>query len=232
MLMAYSFLHELNKELGSHRAVNHPFLHKIKDLNTEQLRIFASQFYLYVRMFPRLMGAVVYTVPDETARLPLILNLINECGGLKYLERMDNSHTHPALFRVFTRALGIKDADLEKTAPLPSTKKFIEKYEQLYLHSPFLKAMGAVGPGTECIVSKMYVPILDGLRAQKKFSKEDLYFFELHLPIDKEHCDMIVTALAPYMDDKKNQQLVREAAEEALAAREAFWDGLSKKILG
>ena len=227
----HQFLKKLQEELKDHLAVTHPFLDKIGSLNNEQLKIFASQFYLYVKMFPRLMGAVIYNVPDEISRLPLILNLINECGGLKYMEKLDNSHTHPALFRRFTRKLGIKDEDLEKSKPLPSTKQFIEVYEKLYLKSPPIKSMGAVGPGTECIVPIMYVPILEGLRKQKKFSEDDLYFFSLHLPVDEEHCEMICKALTPNMDDKKNQKLVRDGALEALTARKKFWDGLAKAIL-
>ena len=231
-MLCHPFLENLNRELADHQAVNHPFLSSIGTLTPEQTKIFASQFYLYVRMFPRLMGAVVYTVPDERARLPLILNLINECGGLAYMERMDNSHTHPALFRIFTSALGISDVELEATVPLPSTQQFIEAYEQLYLKSPFLKAMGAVGPGTECAVPKMYVPILEGLKAQNQFTEQDLYFFALHLPIDQEHCDMICDALTPYMESKENQKAVREGALEALESRKVFWDGLQKEILG
>jgi pyrroloquinoline-quinone synthase len=227
----HQFLKELQIELKDHLAVTHPFLSKIENLNDAQLKVFASQFYLYVRMFPRLMGAVVYNVPDETSRLPLILNLINECGGLEYMEKLDNSHTHPALFRRFTQKLGINDDDLEKTKPLPSTKNLIQTYEKLYLNSPPIKAMGAVGPGTECIVPIMYVPIIEGLRKQNKFTKDDLYFFSLHLPIDEEHCEMICKALSPDMDDKKNQKLVRDGALEALDARKKFWDGLSKEIL-
>ncbi|HLC52563.1 MAG TPA: iron-containing redox enzyme family protein [Candidatus Nanoarchaeia archaeon] len=230
-MTGHQFLKELQEELKNHLAVTHSFLDKIKDLNNEQLKIFASQFYLYVRMFPRLMGAVVYNVPDEVSRLPLILNLINECGGLKYLEKLDSSHTHPALFRRFTKKLGIKDKDLENTKPLLSTKQFIDVYEKLYLKSPPLKSIGAVGPGTECIVPIMYIPILEGLRKQKKFTEDDLYFFSLHLPVDEEHCEMICKTLTNYMDDKKNQKLVRDGALEVLTARKKFWDGLSKEIL-
>ncbi len=227
----HSFLKKLREELQGHIAVHHPFLNQIENLNEKQLKIFASQFYLYVRMFPRLMGAVVYNIPDETARLPLILNLINECGGLEYMEKLDNSHTHPALFRRFTRTLGIIDKELEKTKPLPSTQYFIKTYEKLYLKSPPLKTIGAVGPGTECVVPVMYIPILEGLRKQNKFSENDLYFFNLHLPVDEEHCEMICKVLAPYMDKPENQKLVRQGALEALEARKRFWDGLSKKIL-
>ena len=146
------------------------------------------------------------------------------------MEKMDNSHTHPALFRVFTRALGIKDEDLEATQPLLSTQHFIETYKKLYLESPFLKAMGAVGPGTECAVPVMYVPILEGLKKHGKFTDKELFFFDLHLPIDEEHCTMICDALTPYVDDEANQELVRNGALEALESRKRFWDGLEAEI--
>lgn len=230
-MKCHPFLVDLNNELSGHVAVNHPFLFKIKDLSVEQTKIFAGQFYLYVRMFPRLMGAIVYNVADEKARLPLILNLINECGGLERMENLDNSQTHPALFRVFTNALGIKDTDLESTKPLPSTDQFIDTYTKLYLESQPMKAMGAVGPGTECAVPRMYIPILDGLRAQNRFDEKQLHFFALHLPIDQEHCDMICDALAPHMDDTINQDMVREGANVALQSRKLFWDGLERAIL-
>ncbi len=230
-MACHPFLKQLNEEFANHPAINHPFLSKIGTLSIDQLKTFASQFYLYVRMFPRLMGAIVYNTPDESVRLPLILNLINECGGVRNLNGFDNQYTHPALFRVFTRALGIPEKELEATEPLPSTRQFIETYEHLYLQSPFLKAMGAVGPGTECAVPKMYLPILEGLRTQNHFSENDLHFFALHLPIDQEHCDMICEALAPYLNDEENRRLVREGALEALESRKQFWDGLEKEVL-
>lgn len=226
------YLKKLQTELENHLGVTHPFLSKINNLSTEQLKIFASQFYLYVREFPRLMGAIVYTISDEKARLPLVLNLINECGGLINLEKLDDSHTHPALFRRFTQKLGIQDDYLEKTKPLKSTKKFIDAYKKLYLQSSAIKALGAVGPGTECVVPKMYVPILEGLRKKKMFSEKDLEFFSLHLPIDEEHCEMICKVLEPMLKTKRDKQEAREGALEALNARKNFWEGLDKEIFG
>ena len=83
------FLKNLQKELMNHPGVKHPFINEFGNLNKKQLKLFASQFYLYVRTFPRLMGAIVYNVQDEILRLPLLLNLINECGGLKNIENLE-----------------------------------------------------------------------------------------------------------------------------------------------
>jgi pyrroloquinoline-quinone synthase len=225
-----SFLDELNEELSRHSGVNHPLLSRLAELNEEELRQFASQFYLYVRVFPRLLGAVIYRVRDEGLRQALVLNLVNECGGLVSLEAGDLSETHPALYRRFTGALGISDDELDRTKPLPSTNQFINTYRKLYLRSHLTKVLGAVGPGTECIVPAMYSLILDGLERRGQFSGEHLKFFHLHLPLDAEHCEMICAAVRPLINGNSARDMVRAGAYEALEARKRFWDGLAQQF--
>lgn len=229
-MVHHPFLQELQNDLRNHRGVVHPLLYQLDSLSPNQLRLFASQFYLYVRAFPRLMGAVMYTIPDEKIRLPIMVNLVTEYGGAKALAKGDLSQSHPELFRKFTRKIGISDFDLERTRPLISTRQFLRSYEKLYLRSPFLKTLGAVGPGTECVVPQMYVPMLKSLRKRKDLTKKDLFFFELHLPADEEHCGMICKALSPYLQNEFARRLVRKGAEESLHSRERFWEGLARAI--
>ncbi len=229
--MAYhSFLQELQNDLSNHRGVVHPLLYRLDALSPDQLKLFASQFYLYVRSFPRLMGAVMFTVPDPNVRIRLLSNLVSEYGGIKAVDKGSLAQSHPELFKRFSRKIGISDYDLERTRPLLSTRQFLRSYEKLYLRSPFLKTLGAVGPGTECVVPQMYVPMLKSLKKRKGLLKDDLYFFELHLPKDEEHCEQMCKAISPYLESEAARRLVRKGAEEALHSRAKFWEGLAKAI--
>jgi pyrroloquinoline quinone (PQQ) biosynthesis protein C len=140
--------------------------------------------------------------------------------------------THPALFRRFLRALGISPAMVEATRPLPETTNMIETYQQVCREAHWLEAMGAMGPGTECVVSQLYKPIEDGLKASGVLTSEDYIFWTVHIVCDDGHGQNIIDAMAPFASNPENAAMVARGARRVLEARRRWFDGLERLVFG
>lgn len=207
------------------RALSHPLLFRFADLTRDELRTFATQFYCFVELFPRYIGALIWTVPDERIRLVLADNLMDECGGSGRAANLDLGGTHPELFRCFTRALGVTDEALRETKPLPTTQHFLDEYRRLVLSGDSLEAAGAFALGNECLATK-WVPVIDGLRRRGEFDERALSFFSTHLPSDTVHGSLLVTALLPHVISDQAWESVERGATAAVEARLVFWQGI------
>ncbi len=209
--------------------LRHPFLGRFSTMGTDSLRVFAEQFYCFVQMFPRYLGALLWVVPDEHLRAIIISNLVDECGGIEAVDRADSSVAHPTLFRRFCGALNIHEHELAKVVALESTTEFLRDYERLILHSSFLTAMGAMGPGNESLSTK-WVPVLNGLRARSEFSERDLEFFIVHQPADDVHGSAMCAALLPHLNTSQDWEEMVCGARAAVNARLCFFDGLQQVL--
>ena len=285
-----TFLEELQYEVQSHPALRHPFLRRFAEgsgLDRSRLRAFATQHYLYSRRFAQNLAALISNIPDEHARMLLVLNMYEEIGEpsrirdrvhLLLLERglvsgAELGHameeqvskrggddvvsvliqrgvvtrgqvsslmelntkqardlTHPALFRRFLRALGLTHDVLAAVTPLPETSAFNATYEVICRNGHWLEGMGAMGPGTECVVPAVYSQILAGLTRSDQVSEADRVFWTIHVHCDDGHGRNIVEALRPYMDDASHRDLVRRGAMRALDARDQWLTGLYRHV--
>jgi pyrroloquinoline quinone (PQQ) biosynthesis protein C len=285
-----TFLEELQYEVQSHPALRHPFLRRFAEgsgLDRYRLRAFATQHYLYSRRFAQNLAALISNIPDEHARMLLVLNMYEEIGEpsrirdrvhLLLLERglvsgaelgqameeqvsgkqgddvvslliqrgvvtrgqvtslmelntkQAKDLTHPALFRRFLRALGLTPDVLSSVSALPETDAFNETYESICRNGHWLEGMGAMGPGTECIVPAVYSQVLAGLARSNQVSEADRVFWTIHVHCDDGHGRNIVEAMRPYMDDAGNRDLVRKGAMRALDARDQWLSGLYRHV--
>jgi pyrroloquinoline quinone (PQQ) biosynthesis protein C len=285
-----TFLEELQYEVQSHPALRHPFLRRFAEgsgLDRSRLRAFATQHYLYSRRFAQNLAALISNIPDENARMLLVLNMYEEIGEpsrirdrvhLLLLERglvtgadlgqaleeqvstrdgedvvsvlirrgvvtrgqvsslmelntkQAKDLTHPALFRKFLRALGLTQEVLSSVTPLPETNAFNATYEVICRSGHWLEGMGAMGPGTECVVPAIYSQILAGLTRSDQVSEADRVFWTIHVHCDDKHGRNIVEAVRPYMDDPSHRDLVRKGAMRALDARDHWLTGLYRHV--
>lgn len=285
-----TFLEELQYEVQSHPALRHPFLRRFAEgsgLDRNRLRAFATQHYLYSRRFAQNLAALISNIPDEHARMPLVLNMYEEVGEpsrirdrvhLLLLERglvsgaelgqameeqvskrdgedvvsvlirrgvvsrgqvaslmelntkQAKDLTHPALFRKFLRSLSLSPETLSSVTPLPETNAFNAIYEQICRSGHWLEGMGAMGPGTECVVPAIYSQILAGLTRSNQVSEADRVFWTIHVHCDDKHGRNIMDAMRPYMDDPSHRELVRKGAMRALDARDQWLTGLYRHV--
>jgi pyrroloquinoline quinone (PQQ) biosynthesis protein C len=138
--------------------------------------------------------------------------------------------THPALFRRFLGALGLNGAALSQMSAAPETETFSASYERLCRSAHWLEGMGAMGPGTECVVAPIYSQILDGLKKSAGVSEGDCVFWTIHVHCDDGHGRNFIEAVRPYMNDAGNRELLRGGALAALEARERWLDGIYRQV--
>jgi pyrroloquinoline quinone (PQQ) biosynthesis protein C len=138
--------------------------------------------------------------------------------------------THPALFRRFLEALGLDAGGLRRVKPLVETERFIAEYQDVCRNGAWLEAMGAMGPGTECVVPTLYSSILRGIEASGIVSREKYVFWTLHVHCDDGHGRNIVSALAPYAEARENQRAIVRGALRVLDARKCWFDALERHV--
>ncbi len=140
--------------------------------------------------------------------------------------------THPALFRRFLRALGVVPERIDEIEPLPETARFIEEYRQVCRNGHWMEAMGAMGPGTECVVPGFYRPIEQGLAGSGILTPDDYIFWTIHIHCDDGHGQNIVEALSLFASTKEAQQRIEAGARRVLDARAVWFDGLERLVFG
>jgi pyrroloquinoline-quinone synthase len=138
--------------------------------------------------------------------------------------------THPALFRRFLRSLGVSPDVVAAVEPLPETVHFTREFESVCRSGHWLEAMGALGPGTESVVPRLYGYILAGIRGSEEVLPDDYEFWSLHVHCDEGHGANILLAIESYLDRPENRQLVMKGAQRVLNARKLWFDGLERMV--
>ncbi|GEM_PF-463232 len=222
-----NFINILKQEVFSHEAVNHPFLERFSkgNLTEEQVKTFAVHYYQHAKMFSHYIANIIPKIPHERDRIVMVKNLMEEYGNLI------PEKTHPALFRKFLSALGLKKADWKKFKPIPEVTNFVDRLTMLTRYEPFLVGLGAVGPGVEWVIPTMFKKIVDGLKNSISISEDDLEYWTSHITLDVEHGDEATRVLMNYLDSEEKQNMVRTGAMKGLEARKLLWDGF-ERLLG
>jgi hypothetical protein len=140
--------------------------------------------------------------------------------------------THPALFRRFLRALDLNDGLLAAQEPIPATAEFNLTYSNIFRNSHWLEGMGAIGPGTECVVPQIYGQLLQGIRRSECVAEADYVFWTVHVHCDEGHGRNIIEAVRPLLASAEDRERVWRGAMNALDARERWLEGLTEHVFG
>ena len=73
---------------------------------------------------------------------------------------------------------------------------FISLHRSLVSQRPFLEGLGAVGPGHEWAIPKMFKAVIPGLR-RAGFDEAEIAYFTLHVEQDDDHGAWLEEALEP-----------------------------------
>jgi pyrroloquinoline-quinone synthase len=198
----------------------HPFLGRCREGRLElwDVRALAVQMYRFTQAFTGILASALVRCPDEEVRLVVAENLWEEMG------EGDAERCHAALFRRFTRAIGISDAELHAAPILPGTQRLIDTYVGLADRYGYIGALGAVCYASEGIVSSLYRAILTGIEGAVPVPREALAFFDVHLVVDTGHADKLERVVNPRVKTAEQAHRVRAAIREAMDARVAFFD--------
>ena len=226
MTSSRAFLKDLRAEIEADTAVNHLLLNRLATapFSRQDYRIFAENHIPLVAVFTTYLEILLLRAPDSESRLWLAKVLVDEYG-----EGSDGKD-HTTLYGSFLSATG-GDVAAITAAPIPEpAHRFLEHHRTLVRAEPFLVGLGAIGPGHEWAIPKMFEAIIPGLR-RAGFTEREIHYFTLHVEQDDEHGSWLEEALATYATTPEAQAQIRRGALSSLRARGEFWDGVQRAIV-
>lgn len=235
---------DLVEEALCHRAVRHPYLEALGkgDLPSTQwaLRDFADHYYGYSASFPRYLTAVISKLEAPGHRASLLENLTEESGVYDDEEYAELAAAgierewiegipHPQLFLRFREASGI-------TTPYCAQNEAVELvcWRESFLSTltfgSAAEALGALGLGTENIVSTIYIPFVQAL-ARTDLHPRDTVFFPLHTAVDDHHQEALADISRSYAATAEGKGDLRKGMIKALSLRSSYWDWMYERAL-
>jgi len=230
------FLLELTAEAASHRAVNHPYLQALCTGDLPDVRWaladFGRQYYAYSAHFPRYLTKTISQLCDPSHRAALMENLTEEAGNYsdEDLTRLQaagiqtewiDGVPHPELFQRFRSAMGVSLSDVEEDSL--EVVCWREMFLDVLGEGTPAQTIGALGPGTEGIVSTMYKNFLPALD-QVNLDPRDTVFFPLHAEVDDHHQETLMDIAADFAETEEGRQDLVKGMRKALFLRAGFWD--------
>ena len=239
-----AFVSELAEQSLQHRAVNHPYLEamgsgELPDTHWA-LADFGQQYHGYSKDFPRYLTAVISRLGDPEHRAGLMENLTEESGNYETEELTELSEIgiesewivgqpHPRLFKRFCKAMGLKDEDLESEPDQIICWR--EMFINLLVSGTPAEAVGALGLGTENIVSTIYQPFSKAVARIPELGARDTVFFPLHTAVDDHHQETLQAIAADLAVDDTTRRELRRGMLKALSLRSVFWDWMYRRAL-
>lgn len=225
-MRAKEFLRSLRDEIERHPAVNHIFLNRIatSPFSREDYRVFGENHYPLVCCFTTYLERLLVRAPTSDAKLWLAKVLVDEYGeGSK-------GEDHATLYAHFLRACKSKLPD-EPGARVPApAHAFIREHWRIVAREPFLVGLGAVGPGHEWSIPKMFDSVIPGLR-RAGFHEAEIAYFTLHVEQDVDHGAWLEEALCRFGDSAEAQAMIRRGALLSLESRGRFWTGVQSAVV-
>ena len=223
---AQAFVDALRVEVESHPGVNHPLLARVGQVpfTREDFKVLGLQHFALVGQFCNYLEHLLLTAPDSEAKSWLAKVLVDEYG-----EGSDGKD-HSTLYREYLHVCGATDDEIDGVQLHPAVTGFIAEHRRLTRQAPFLVGLGAVGPGHEWSIPKMFPPIVKGLR-RAGLPEDGISYFTLHLEQDIDHGLWLEEALLRYAGTPAAQAEIRQGALLSLQARARFWSGVQDCIV-
>jgi len=224
---------EIKNAIMLSKAVSHPYLEKLAAGELPNMknaiRDYVSQYQNYSSRFTEYLRGIIENLP-ENEKVWLQENLNEELGFYKEeeikvagirLEWVDGIK-HSDLFRRFSEAINAVQID-----PIVEVIHWRDAMLQCCCKS-LGQGLGALGLGTEMIVSTVYRSIFSGIqKAFPDLEPKDSCFFPLHMICDDDHAQKLMDLTAKYcevyMDD------IEKGINIALKCREKFWDAMLQR---
>lgn len=223
------FSDELRQLIETRRAFGgHPLWRRIQAgrLPDSGLRLFAAQFFLQVREFPRAVSALHAACPYPEERLQLAESLYEEETG-----RISGCNLpHPELFLRFGLATGLAREQLTQAQPLPTTVCLIDWFERSTRTRPFLEGAAAISLAAEGQVPGAFGPFARALEEHYGLSREAVAFWDIHEVADRDHSDIGRSSVLAHGDTAESRAGIRQAVRLSLDTWWSFFDGIDAAI--
>ncbi len=213
-MQASEFLRDLRREVEEHPAVNHVFLMRVSTtpFTREDYKVFGLDHYPLVGTFCRYMEHLLLRAPDSESKSWIAKVLVDEYG------KGSDGEDHAHLYGKYLTACGVGPGE-EDTEPLdPRVADFIGEHLRIVTEEPFLVGIGALGPGHEWSIPRMFVPIIDGLR-RAGFTEREIQYFTLHTLQEQDHGRWLEEALVRMVRTPEQAAQVRGGAMLSMPAQ-------------
>jgi pyrroloquinoline quinone (PQQ) biosynthesis protein C len=221
-----AFMRELRREIEAHPAVNHLFLNRCatSPFARQDYRVFGENHYPLVCVFTSYLERLLVRAPTSDAKLWLAKVLVDEYG------EGSEGEDHATLYGHFLRSCGSSVPD-EKGGKVPEPAlAFIREHRRIVNDEPFLVGLGAVGPGHEWAIPKMFAAVIPGLR-RAGFTDASISYFTLHVAQDVDHGRWLEEALTRFGTTHEARRQIRRGALLSLDARGRFWSGVQRAVV-
>jgi pyrroloquinoline quinone (PQQ) biosynthesis protein C len=195
-----AFIKSISAEALDSAAVNHPYLRAMSQGDFPNIDLafkdFAFQYSLYSARFTRYVSAVIENLSSAEHTQFLLTNLAEEKGVVNDVELPPDvlasvtGQPHSNLFRRFQESLGVNTDYRESTDKCQTGLLWSRQFLQLCEMNECV-GVGAIGIGTELIISRIYNQILEGLEAHTDLTMAEHVFFNLHSQCDEQHAEQI-----------------------------------------
>lgn len=225
-LQHHQFLEKLRLEVESHPGVNHPMLARLAHVpfTKEDYKVMGLQHFPLVGTFTKYLELLLLKAPDSNSKQWIAKVLVDEYG-----EGSDNKD-HAQLYQEYLQAAGATVEELWQTTLHEKVTEFVQEHLRICHEEPFLVGLGAVGPGHEWSIPKMFPMIVRGLR-RAGFQENEILYFSLHMEQDVDHGNWLREALDQSIQSESDCQQIRRGACLSLQARMQFWTGVQDKIV-
>jgi len=233
-----SSINRIKNEALASNAVNHPYLRALRDGNLPNYNLaikdFAFQYGVYSKQFTQYLKAVIKNLKNAKHQEMLLENLTEEKGDTHDVELPPDvlatvtGIPHAQLYRRFQEAVGVNDDYRNNTEESQTASLWRDQFLQLCETNEHV-GVGAIGIGTELIVSSIYSQILDGLKAHSSLTMTERVFFDLHSQCDDEHAAQMLSIAKELATDHTACEKIEYGAKMALNMRTVFWDRMLER---
>jgi len=240
-----AYVRSLATEALNHHAVLHPYLEDLGAGRLPDMRWaladFARHYFGYSRHFPRYLTTVISRLEDARHRAGLLENLTEESGqygedDLAELARLGIDREwivgvpHPALFQRFARVMDVDTSNQTPETEADHVACWREMFLAVLGFASAAEAVGALGLGTENIVSTIYIPFVHAI-ADLGLPARETVFFPLHTAVDDHHQETLQSIASDLASTPQGRLDLRRGMLKALGMRSAFWDWLHARAL-
>lgn len=237
---------ELHELAHRHVAAHHPYLDALREGTLpdprEAVRDLVLNYFGYSSNFIRYLTGAMCQLSEPAHRQVLLRNLAEEAGDLSSEDRQALARAgidpawvegcpHPVLFKRGLDAIGVDGRGRVQRTLAPEARAWSQLFLGCCRGAGAATAIGALGPGTECIVGEIYRPIITAIERHFDISPRDVVFFKLHCEVDDGHGALLSGVAADLAKEPHNRARLRSGVEQALFLRAAFFDAMQRRAL-
>lgn len=235
---AAAFVRRLSNAALESTAVTHPYLQALQKGDFPNVDMawkdFAFQYGLYSSRFTCYLKALISNLENTSHRQILQTNLEEEKGHIADVELPPavlasiEGRSHAQLFQRFQKALGVSSTYPGGQAVEHPGDLWGRLFLELCEANQYV-GVGAIGIGTELIVSNIYKQILSGLENHSVLTIQQRVFFDLHSTCDDDHAAQMLLVASELATDEQACSKIEFGVKSALELRSAFWDNLLQR---